>query len=299
MSKRNLATIDSDMFTPIGRLIQQAFAHGITNDMIYGGLEVGQTALQATTAITATQNCSIGTRRVTWDGMVYRYGSAESTLKTPFLCGTSNKYQEIGYSLVTTGADAGGNTIIFTVSGSDGDGSGNIAVDYLKGGIICIDMGQAGSLYQMRIKSNTVLTGGGGGAMTLVVDGAFPLEVTTSMYIEAMASPYKALSNTSLNARTSYLGLPQRAATAVIPYSWILTHGPCWITPNNTLGTHNVGTADYSVALIAHSSVNGGSVGPHTDAYALSKWAQHIGFILSWSQSNTQGAPFVMLDISS
>ncbi len=29
------------MFTPIGRLLQQAMAHGITNDMIYGGLEPG------------------------------------------------------------------------------------------------------------------------------------------------------------------------------------------------------------------------------------------------------------------
>jgi len=300
MSKRNLATIDSDMFTPIGRLLQQAMAHGITNDMIYGGLETGQTALQAITAIAATQNCRIGTRRVTWDGMVYRYTAAESTLKTTYLAHSYNSRQEVGYSSVTTGASAGGNTIIFTLSGSDGDGSGNLALNYLKDGIVCIDMGQtnADALYQMRILSNTLVSSGG--ACTLVVDGVFPLAITDSMSIEAMASPYKSLVNDgTLTARhVSYMGLPQRAATAVIPYSWILTWGPCWVTPNNALATHNAGNADYSSALVAHPNVSGGSVGPHDDDYALSEYMQHVGFVLSWAQAGTQGAPFMMLQIS-
>ncbi len=299
MSKRDLAAIDTDMFTPIGRVLQQAMAHGITNDMIYGGLEVGQTSLQAIHAIAAIQNCRIGSRRVTWDGMVYRYGEAESTLNTAYLCASSNRTQEVGYSSVTTGAAAGEDTIIFTVAGGDGDGSGNIAVDYLKDGILCVDMGQVGAVYQMRIKSNTVLTGGGGGAMTVVVDEPFPLAVTDSMSVEAMACPYKGLINSGVSARASYLGLPQRDATSVLPYNWILTHGPCWVTPNNSLAVHNLGDADYSNQVVAHPSEFGGSVGPHDDAYALTIYQQHVGFVLSWAQAGTQGAPFIMLDISS
>ncbi len=299
MSKRNLATIDSDMFTPVGRVLQQAMAHGIVNDMIYGGLETGQTTLQAIHAISATQNCRIGTRRVTWDGMVYRYGAAESTLNTAYLCATSNRTQEVGYVIVTTGAAAGGDTIICTVGSGDGDGSGNIAVNALKDGILCVDMGQTGAVYQMRIKSNTVLTGDGGGAMTIVVDEPFPLAVTDSMYIEAMMSPYSGLINSGVSSRASYLGLPQRDATSSLPYNWILTHGPCWVTPNNSLAAHNLGNADYSNQVVAHPSEYGGGVGPHDDAYALTVYQQHVGFVLSWAQAGTQGAPFIMLDISS
>ncbi|KKM88777.1 hypothetical protein LCGC14_1255240, partial [marine sediment metagenome] len=202
-------------------------------------------------------------------------------------------------TIVTTAADAGGNTIIFTLSGSDGDGSGNIAVNYLKDGILCVDMGQVGAVYQMRIKSNTVLTGDGGGAMTIVVDEPFPLAVTTSMYIEAMATPYSGLINSGVSSRASYLGLPQRDATSVLPYNWILTHGPCWVTPNNGLAVHNLGNANYSNQVVAHPSEFGGSVGPHDDAYALTVYQQHVGFVLSWAQAETQGAPFIMLNISS
>ncbi len=298
MSKRNLATMDADMFSPIGRLLQQAMAHGIENDMIFGGLETGQTDLQAIHGISATQNCRIGTRRVTWDGMVYRYGEAESTLNTAYLCATSNRTQEVGYVAVSTGADAGGDTIICTVGGSDGDGSGNIAVNALKDGILCVDMGQTGAVYQMRIKSNTVLTGDGGGAMTIVVDEPFPLAVTDSMYIEAMMSPYSGLINSGVSSRASYLGLPQRDATSSLPFNWILTWGPCWVTPNNSLAQHNLGNANYSNQVVAHPSEFGGSVGPHDDAYSLTVYQQHVGFVLSWAQAGTQGAPFIMLQIS-
>ncbi len=299
MSRRDLAGMDADMFTPIGRLLQQAMAHGITNDMIFGGLETGQTSLQAIHAISATQNCRIGTRRITWDGRVYKYGKAESTLNTAYLCASSNRTQEVGYVAVSTGAAAGEDTIIITVGASDGDGSGNIAVNALKDGILCVDMGQTGAVYQMHIKSNTVLTGDGGGEMTVVVDEPFPLAVTDSMYVEAMMNTNSGLINSGVSSRASYLGLPQRDATSALPFNWILTHGPCWVTPNNSLAAHNLGNADYSNQVVAHPSEFGGSVGPHDDAYALTVYQQHVGFVISWAQAGTQGAPFIMLKISS
>ena len=300
MSQRiDLAAIDNDIAQASNRIIKNAFAYGITNDMVFGGIEAEQTSLQAITAISATQNCRLGTRRVTWDGMVYRYTEAEATLKTTYLAHSSNSRQEVGYSIVTTGALAGANSIIFTLDGSDGDGSGGLAVNYLADGFICIDMGQtnADALYQMRIKSNTAVTGGG--ACTVVVDGVFPLAVTDAMYVEAMASPYKGLTNEGLTGKhVSYMGLPQRAATTSYPYSWILTWGPCWVTPNNGLATVNLGNSDYVSQVVAHPTVYGGSVGAHDDGYALSEYMQHVGFVLSWAQAGTQGAPFIMLQIS-
>jgi len=299
--KRDLSAIDRDIGQDWSRIIQEAFAHGITNDMIFGGLVTGQTALQAIHAISATKNCRVGTRRVTWDGKVYRYGEAEATLNTAFLCASTYRVEELSKVKVATGCLAADDTIIATVGATDGDGTGIIAENALADGILCVDMAGSGDAeYQMTIKSNTATVAGGDKPMTIVVDEPFPLVVTAGIYVQAMATPYKGLTNQSLSARTSYLGLPQRKATADIPFGWILTWGPCYVTPNNDQGgvNHNVGDADYSGQVVAHANVNGGSVGIHDENFALAKYAQHVGFVLSWSQAGGQGAPFIMLQIS-
>jgi len=73
MSRQNLATLDRDIGQMIGRPLQEAMAHGITNDIIYGGLMPGQSSLQGLRSVSTEQNCLFGTRRVTWDGDVFRY----------------------------------------------------------------------------------------------------------------------------------------------------------------------------------------------------------------------------------
>jgi len=302
MSRRDLSALDRDIGQPWSRIIDDAFQHGITNDMIYGGLEPGQTALQAIHAISATKNCRVGTRRVTWDGKVYRYTKAGATLKTTFMCSTTNRFQELGYAAVTTGADAAGTSIIVTVGTGDGDGNGKIDLNALADGILCVDMGQvnADALYQLGIVSNTATSTGG--PMTIVVDEPFPLAVTDSMYVEAMMSSYSGLTNTGLSVtHVDYVGLPQRAQTAEIPYGWILTWGPCWITPANDMPgvTYNPGAGTYHGAqLVAWPDASGGSVAIHEDITGYTAYQQHVGFVISWAQAGTQGAPFMMLQIS-
>ena len=77
--KRDLANIDTDMFTPIGRLLQQSFAHGINCDIVQGGILTGQTSLQSVYAESETQNCTLGTKlREVDTGREFIYSQAGS-----------------------------------------------------------------------------------------------------------------------------------------------------------------------------------------------------------------------------
>jgi len=292
MSKRNLATIDTDMFTPIGRMLQQAMAHGILNDMVFGGLETGQTELQGILAApVATQNCSIGTRRVSWDGKVYRYSSAAANCSNEMLAYSAHYKQALNWSAVVSGALAS-TTMVVTVGGSDGDGSGNIAANYLAGGQILISNEATFGSISLGIVSNTLVSGGG--AMTLVVDTALPFLLTTSHKVEAMGNPYAALAAlANCPADAPMVGRPTVKATAALPYHWEQTWGPCWITPNNGFSTVDVGNSDYNNQVVVWN----GTIGPHDDI-AHGEYAQHIGYVLSRTQAGTtQGAPFIMLQI--
>ena len=139
MSRRNLATLDRDIAQMPNRLIQEAMAHGITNDMIYGGLVTGQTAVQAILADpVATQNCLIGTRRVALDGKVYRYSSASGNCSTECLAYTVNRLQVLAWSAIVSGGITD-TEVIVTVGAGDGPaGNGIMAADYLAGGQLLV-----------------------------------------------------------------------------------------------------------------------------------------------------------------
>jgi len=294
MSRKNLATMDRDIGQMIGRPLQEAMAHGIENDMVFGGLMAGQSALQGILAApVATQNCVIGTRRVTWDGKVYKYSHAGGDCSNELLAYSDHRLQALNWSAVVSGA-LGATTIVVTVGGSDGDGSGNIAENYLAGGEILISNEATFGSICLSIISNTVVSGGG--AMTLVVGTALPFLLTTSHKVEAIGSPYRQLhAVVNCPADASMIGRPTVKATAALPYHWEQTWGPCWITPNNGFNTVDVGNSAYNSQVVVYN----GTIGTHDDAVAQTNYQQHIGFVISRTQAGTtQGAPFIMLQIS-
>ena len=290
--RRNLATIDRNTWSALGRLFQEAFAHGIENDMVYGGLMADQTALQGILAAPAVaQNCIIGTRRVSWDGKVYRYSHAVANCSNEMLSWSGHYLQALNYSVVVSGA-LGSKTMVVTVGGSDGDGSGNIAENYLAGGQILITNEATFGSISLGIISNTPVSGGG--AMTLVVDTALPFLLTTSHRVKAMGSDYRALTaEANCPVDAPMVGRPTVKATAALPYHWEQTWGKCWITPNNGFSTVDVGNTQFNQQVVAWN----GTIGPHDDI-AHGEYSQHIGFVQSRTQAGTtQGAPFIMLQI--
>jgi len=293
--RRNLNNLDRDILQAHGRIFQEAFAHGIENDMIYGGLVSGQSAMQALHANpVAVQNCIIGTRRVTWDGKVFRYSSAMANVGSDYLAWSAHRRQALNWSAVVSGA-LGANSCVVTFGGSDGDGSGNVALDYLKGGQIVFLNTLLGAL-TLGITGNTVLTGGGGGACTITLDEALPFLLTNTMKVEAMGNMYAELTAAAnCPGDASMVGVASRQATALLPYHWQQTWGPVHVSPNNGFQTENVGNNDYNNQVVVWN----GTIGTHEYDDARTEYQQHIGFVISRGQAGTtQDAPFIMLQIN-
>jgi hypothetical protein len=291
--KRNLATMDRDIFQGTQRMIQEAFAHGITNDMLFGGLETGQTALQGVQTQQATKNCSIGSRLVTFDGRVFRYSRANaSTVLNSDLLAQTVTAQHMGYTTIAASVAAGVSQVVVDFGASDGAaGDGALAANELENGYwICFPHSE-NSINRL-ITANTAIAAGGG-EVTLTLNKPLPVALVVDVdHCEAICSPYwRVKASTTGDVNKAFIGLPSLAA-AVNTYFWLQTWGPCWVAPQA-----NVGSAAHSTQVVARYD---GSIQVHdnTDTSVAGDLQQHIGFVMSRGSGAAQGAPFIMLQIS-
>ena len=292
MSKRNLATIDSDMFTPIGRLVQQGMAHGITNDMVYGGWETGQTSLQGLHAESATQNCAIGTRRVRWDGRVFRYAKASNIVSVRHF-GLKFWYQ-IGDGLATTAAASsivGASTITMTDAAA--------TLDEYKGGYV--------TMFTTPVQTRGILgnTAVSGGVTVITLDESLTGAVTIdSTYIEILHNPY---SNVRLTAGpsggdtgndySSVAGIPCAITTVANYYLWLQTWGPIWVNPHgSSLQDAGITGSERKVVFDCEGSITLEDDAAHGPC-AGGEDMQLAGFIIDRSTAGTSGPPLIMLQI--
>lgn len=295
--RRNLADLDRNTWSPLGRLLQEAMAHGITNDMIYGGLMTGQTALQGILADpVAIQNCLIGTRRVALDGKVYRYASASGNCSTEELAYSVHRLQCLAWSAIVSGT-IGDNHLVVTVGGGDGPAAGGVMPeDYLAGGQLLIT--NFPGLFRSITSTIISNTGcAGTGPITITIADTLPVTLLAgTQVVEAMGSIYR-LVNAVVNcpADASAIGRATSFATAALPYHWQQTWGPCFLVPNNGNNTLDVGNSNFNNAVVMWN----GTIGTHEEDQAQSEHNQHVGFVLSRANAGTtQGAPFIMLQIS-
>lgn len=294
--KRNLATMDRDVFQGTQRILQEAMAHGITNDMVYGGLETGQTSLQEIHAESATKNCKIGTRRVGWDGSVYRYGYGASALDSSAGCWSSDYQALAQWAEFPTSYAAGVSEISVTAENTT-DGvafDGVFAADVLQGGYIV--------LFPTGIQAQTHLIAGNT-ALAAPGELFIQLEHPTGVVItaaagsaEAIFSPYRDIvyiAGSPANAtRNMIIGVPKCSLQATY-YGWILTWGPTHVTTSdstvgNDASNHNVCFAETNGSLVAAETAD-------------DRKLQHAGFVIAQdynSGSPQQGSPFIMLQIS-
>jgi hypothetical protein len=289
--KRNLATLDRDVFQGVMRIIQEAFSHGITNDLIFGGLESGQTAVQGIQTAQATKNCAIGSRRVSFDGRVYRYSRASATLNCDLLAQRVTA-QHMGYTTIAASVAAGESQVVVDFGASDGAaGDGVLAANELENGYWLCFPHSENSINRL-ITGNTAVSAGGG-ECTLTLDVPLPVALVLDVdHCEAICSPYWSVkASTTGDVNKSFVGLPMVAAT-VNQYSWLQTWGPCWAAPQA-----NVGSAAHSTQVVARYD---GSIQVHdnTDTSVAGDLQQHVGFVMSRGSGAAQGAPFIMLQIS-
>ena len=211
------------------------------------------------------------------------YAKAGGTLNTDL--GAKNvARQAVAFNNVARAYDAGVTTVIVDVAATDGDGSGNIAVNALVGGEILFFPHSENS-FSRGITSNTVVSGGG--EMTIGLDSPTPVALTLDTDdMELMASPYYAVQS-STDAVATVMGIPTVAAT-IGQFLWLQVGGPNWIAPQTDVGA---ATLDFE-CVFRHD----GSVELQDATTKLHQ--QHAGCVVAQAIGDGQGAPFLMLQIA-
>jgi len=289
--RQNLALMDRDIGQMIGRPLQEAMAHGIENDMIYGGLLAGQSSIQGKYIAQTTQNCLVPTRRVTWQGEVYRYCRAPLAVGCTMF-GLKFGYEvKIGYTAPLAKVLAGNNTIRV-----DAGGAAAVAANELVGGNVIIHTHTDYHHMCMRITANTLADSNG--YIMITVEENWPIDIETAYGVEVMPNPWMGMVSrpgpSSDNPRsgdhyTSVGGMPLVKSTVANSFMWIKTRGPHWINPLTPLG--DTQTVDRRIVFFDYE----GQLTQVSPAVSTSMM-QIAGFILN-SEVTAVGPPLVMLTI--
>lgn len=302
MSRQNLAGLDRDICQPLGRLIQEAFKHGIDCDIIHGGLLVGGSE-QGLYEQSATPNYLVGTRRISPDGRVYRYARATNVIAaTQFgLKFWAEIGDGIGYTAPKQTQEVGDTTIKV----DSGKGEAGVAKDELVGGYVIIHTGDDQYQHFRGIVANTIADADG--YVTITLDAPLKVAIKVTYGVEVYPNPYASVRVSSAGAPdcgapdeySSVAGMPNVKTTVANQYIWIQTWGPIWVNPHGTAGT--AATADRrGLVFDREGSISSISetVGYGADS-TLGLAQQYAGFIINReSVANGAGPPLVMLQIS-
>jgi len=246
--RRNLAALDRNTWSPLGRLLQEAMAHGIENDMIFGGLIAGQSEMQGLHVVQTAQNCLIATRRVTWDGRVYRYSKSVAACWTWM----GNIYARavgnhgIDYSAVPVTSAIGATSIVMTNQGV----RAVVADDMLNGNLVLkITDGADNTNVQSRNITGNTADASVGHDGTVVISFAEPLTfamTATLSYAYAMPSPYSGIeytANEGIGGNCGHVGYAAAYCNAADLFHWEQVWGKCHASLQGSPGetTHERG----------------------------------------------------------
>ena len=262
---------------PFNPIIWPAVPHDHTGDNQLGYYNVE-----------TTQRYVWGTRGITWDGKVYRYGRAKGTATYGY--GVVN-YATVDVSnLINTShpntITAGDRTFVMGITSTEGYGAGatGIAEDELVGATY-----MCGSNSSRTIVGNTAIAATTTGTIICEVDYPFVTTVTTG-WNDCPLNPYGYLVK-NLNYIASVMGVPNVSATTG-QNLWIQTWGPCWCNPGGADATIGDGTLNREAYFVGDGSVVGG------DIATIENGEQHAGFIIDSTEAATGCVPIIMLQIS-
>ena len=291
--RRNLATLDRDIHQ-YNRILQEAMAHGIENDMIYGGLEPGQLAVQALSAVSLTKNCAIGSRRVTIDGDVYRYGKGHALGVSPYDmhpgygCFHGNRFKAVSGGVVSP-ASSGDMTLDILLDSESGAAEWFGTLNQMRGGLISGPSG--GQPFQIRrIASHPAKADG----QVVVITLREPLtrDVVATQQIELLQNPYGHMYVPMSNYH-GCVGVPFTDIAALY-HGWVLTWGLTWLTPGEAgIGS---GLLDRTVCFMG----NGAITQANTVDWGSSAGKSHqiAGFIVDYTASGDwDNPPMIMVQI--
>ncbi len=220
-------------------------------------------------------------------GRTFAYAKASGT-QNPDVGSHIAAGQHVSYTTIAASAAAGVTEVTVDIAATDGAaGNGVIAEDELVGGYLLV-FPHSSNTFIRQIVGNTAVANGGG-EMTVELDSPTPVAVVVDVtHCEAMSSPY--LNVVSGNyPKAAIVGIPTYPATTG-KFFWLQTWGPCWAAPQA-----EVGDADHDLNVVFRHD---GSVDEYdySDSYVTKQ--QQAGFVLTHASAGTQGAPFIMLQIT-
>jgi len=284
-------------FAPIGwQASPQDFAQSVA-DVPYMGLYTAE----------ATQRFMLGTRKLSWDGRVFRYAKCGLTFtSTTFglkntTCLVSNRVAGTTTNVAAPATAVAGvmqATVTFTAgelgdstSVDDGERTGVIAEDELRGGYVhfqTIPVG--GTEYDMtRLIIGNTAVAVGDTSMILYLDAPLNYALTGGTSTsEILASPYANVRRGN-NSWTSVMGMPNVPATTS-QHLWLQTWGPLRISP----------TTDTPAAQQRQWIFDDQGAVRISETTTTTASFQHAGFLLEATSgySAYDHAPFIMLQIS-
>ena len=239
---------------------------------------------------------NVGDRVALPDGRVFRYAKAAGTMN-PECLAQHETGQHIGFVALGANQVIGDKEVTLTVAAAThgSGGAGIIAEDELRGGYIII-FDDSSKAMNRGIVGNTALAADGT-SITIYLDGELTADLVSGTdHAECIASPYLDLiDGDAIQSKTrGFLGLPMSVATDG-EYFWVQTWGPCWVAPDNGNSATDLGNVNYSLQAVARFD---GHVSSHIYNDGETPLSQHVGFVLSRGAGVTQGAPFLMLQIS-
>ena len=241
-------------------------------------------------AIETTQRYIYGTRLLTWDGKVYKYGKAVAALTSGF--GVFNNANDTVADMLNTATTIasviGDKKWTLTVGAAEGyAGGGDLTLDELAGGYMTIGHG-AGTPETHTIVGNEAVTDGG----TCIVTNETPFANAYAIgsFQETQLNPYRYQTSTA----SEVAAVMSVAIVAVASGSnfWGQTWGPCWVTPGGGDATPGDSVNDREVYFVGDGSVNGAT------ALTIENGYQRAGFIIDTTEVGTGTMPLVMLQIS-
>jgi len=228
-------------------------------------------------AVETTQRYIPGTRKLTWDGRVFKYSLATGTVgggRLAYFLAAVGTYG-VAYTTIT------GSKVVGDVQVSIATQS--FAKDVLAGGLVLL-YGASYDYYQQRgIIGNNYCSSS---QLDIDLDGPLSVAITTaSTGIEVMPNPYRYIG--AYTDTSSASGVP--AARAVSgEFFWQQTWGMCNVEPGETISGSSL---DRQLV----GGIGAGACYMHSAAHATTDQAQHIGWILD---AGASPVPFVMLQLS-
>ncbi len=264
-------------FNPIPWGAQPQDLSGDVPDVPYMGLYTAET----------TQRYIYGTRKLTWDGRVFKYGNSTNIVAATNVGLKFEAETIVIYSALIATPPAGA-----TFAYIDAGGDAAVAEDELAGGYITFGPAAWNVVTTRCITGNSLSDANG---YTYVYFERQPLPSATYVRADLHRNPYSQLKyrGAAGNAYGSVAGLPNTITAAINEKLWIQSWGPCWIAPQTPIGAAGLGSHNRQLTFRPD-----GAIDEHNYNEAYNTKQQHAGFIMSYSPAGSDGPPLIMLQIS-